>query len=318
MYERLNTAIQRVRFRVEEPLTLPEYKGSTFRGALGHALRSVACALRRENCGTCMLRERCAYSLCFETPVPRDADIMRKYPNAPHPFVLEPPLEDRREYEPGERLDLGLLLVGQAQEHLAHFIYAFDEMAKNGLGRDRRKLALLGVDTAGGPSHRTLYDGAEERLLGTPKAVGPEEVAGRVEALQGQPLKIHFESPVRIVFEGRMSKSAELPALVPNMLRRLSLLHYFFCEGGFEEDVQPLLDAAKSVVTRNADIAWKDWTRYSARQRRTMELGGFVGWAEYEPVPGELLEPLCWGELLHIGKASAFGLGKYRIEPLGS
>ncbi len=37
---------------------------------------------------------------------------MHKYPAAPHPFVILPPLEAKREYVPGEYFHFGLTLVG--------------------------------------------------------------------------------------------------------------------------------------------------------------------------------------------------------------
>ena len=316
MFENLNATVQRVRFRAVEPLTLPEYKGSTFRGALGHAFRQVACALRRQECDGCMLRERCAYSVCFETPVPAATTVMRKYTKAPHPFVLEPPPDTRRDFEPGEELVATLILVGRAQEHLAHFIYAFDEMARNGLGIQRRKAELLGLDAAWPPGNtQPIYNAAEERLLGTPKPVQCEDIQSRVRELHGKPLRLTFETPVRINLDGRLSKSAEMAALLPSLLRRLSLLNYFHCGASFETDVRPLLDSGRDVKNLRSKIFWKDWTRYSTRQETLMEFGGFIGWAEYPPLPDELLQALAWGEILHLGKASAFGLGKYNIAP---
>lgn len=45
-----------------------------------------------------------------------------------------------------------------------------------------------------------------------------------------------------------------------------------------------------------------------------MQLGGFTGTATYRPPDARSLPSIQWGELLHVGKASAFGLGKYRVE----
>ncbi len=294
---------------------LPEYKGSTFRGALGHAFRQVACALRRQTCDGCLLRERCAYSVCFETPVPKSSEIMRKYPRAPHPFILEPPLEDRCKYEPGEELAVGLVLVGTAQDHLPHFIYAFDEMAKGGLGRNRGKTKLLGVETETRDGEiRTLYDGQNERLSETPVPLTLQDVRARAEDLRNCPVRLTFETPMRLMVEGRLSMSPELSALLPSLLRRLSLLEYFFCKGTFVRDIDCLLAAGSAVKLLRSEVTWKDWTRYSSRQKTTMEFGGFMGWAEYDSMPEEILDALAWGERLHLGKASAFGLGKYRME----
>jgi hypothetical protein len=56
---------------LEGDALLPEYKGSTFRGAFGHALKRVVCALRREDCADCLLRDKCVYAFVFETSLSR-------------------------------------------------------------------------------------------------------------------------------------------------------------------------------------------------------------------------------------------------------
>jgi hypothetical protein len=39
-------------------INLPVYKGSTFRGAFGHALKKVVCINRERTCASCLLKER--------------------------------------------------------------------------------------------------------------------------------------------------------------------------------------------------------------------------------------------------------------------
>ena len=52
---------------LETEAILPPYKGSTFRGVFGHALKKVVCALKRQECPQCLLKEKCVYALVFET-----------------------------------------------------------------------------------------------------------------------------------------------------------------------------------------------------------------------------------------------------------
>lgn len=70
---------------------------------------------------------------------------MRKYEAAPHPFVIEPPLERKRGYKPGEGITFGLTLVGRAIDYLPYFIYTFNELGKTGLGKGRGKFELKAV-----------------------------------------------------------------------------------------------------------------------------------------------------------------------------
>lgn len=318
MLEKLTATLQNATFRAVAPLRLPEYKGSTFRGALGHSFKQVACALRTNMCKECLLRYRCAYSVCFETPVPQETEIMRRYDKAPHPFVLEPPLDTRRDYEPGEELTVRLWLVGKAAEFLPHFVCAFDEMARVGLGKGRARAELVRLSTETRGEQVTLYNNETKNLRGTPATFEQAMAQARADTLRGKPVRLVFETPVRVKKDGDISGTAELADLFPALMRRLHTLGYFYCGAEFPKDVKELLDAARGVKTTHSDLRWVDRIRYSARQDRKILLSGFVGTVEYEAVPDPLLPYLCWGEWLHVGKASAFGLGKYRIEDDGN
>lgn len=99
---------------------LPPYKGSTLRGAFGNTFKKVVCVIRERACKSCLLKNRCVYSYVFETPPPPDSSKMRKYPFAPHPFVIEPPLEEKRVYKGGDPLCFKLLLIGKSIDFLPY------------------------------------------------------------------------------------------------------------------------------------------------------------------------------------------------------
>jgi hypothetical protein len=66
-------------------------------------------------------------------------------------------------------------------------------------------------------------------------------------------------------------------------------------------------------VIRNSLRRW-DWERYSSRQKTRMKMGGLMGEITYGG-PVAAFEPfLRAGEILHVGKGTSFGLGKYEIE----
>ena len=57
---------------------------------------------------------------------------------------------------------------------------------------------------------------------------------------------------------------------------------------------------------------WKDWQRFSSRQKQAMKLGGAVGFCTLEHLPPEIVPFLIAGQWLHLGKNATFGLGHYR------
>lgn len=97
-----------------EDIILPAYKGSTFRGGFGNAFKRVVCALKKNTCNDCLLKERCIYSYIFETPPPSHTKVMTKYTTAPHPFIIEPPDGKKLSYTPDDMLVFRLTLIGKA------------------------------------------------------------------------------------------------------------------------------------------------------------------------------------------------------------
>jgi hypothetical protein len=78
-----------------------------------------------------------------------------------------------------------------------------------------------------------------------------------------------------------------------------------------------LLDAfelAANVNVQAQHLRWHDWERYSNRQQTRMTLGGVLGRVRYVGELGPFLPYLRLGELIHVGKNSAFGLGQITAE----
>jgi hypothetical protein len=67
---------------------------------------------------------------------------MLKYEKAPHPFIIEPPLEKKQVYDAGDEIIFNLILIGQAAEYLPYFIYGFEEMGEKGIGKGRGRFKL--------------------------------------------------------------------------------------------------------------------------------------------------------------------------------
>ena len=125
--------------RATTDLDLPPYKGSTLRGAFGTVFKETVCVMDHRDCDRCILRLKCAYPYIFDTPIPEGATRMRKYERAPHPFIIEPPLETQQLYKPNEPFVFGLTLIGKAIDYLPYFIYAFERMGvHSGIGKGRR------------------------------------------------------------------------------------------------------------------------------------------------------------------------------------
>lgn len=302
----------RLTFQATEAIGLPAYAGSAWRGAFGHALKRTVCVTRLNDCSSCMLYRSCAYPYVFETPPPPTSAKMRKYKAAPHPFVLH--VEERSvALQPGETTVLGLTLIGRTNAHLGYVLHAFERAGKDGIGKGKGRMSLDEVRqeaNPGGAEWRTIYrrDGVLEPVRAT-AAVSPPRPSGAV--------KIHFHTPLRLKREGALVRANDLrfSDLFSSLLRRVSMLSYFHGDHPLETEFAALTAAARTVRFVASDLAWRDWTRYSSRQRTTMQLGGIVGMAALDASGLEPFWPYLWlGRFIHAGHNTSMGLGRYSIE----
>jgi hypothetical protein len=288
---------------------LPEYKGSTLRGGFGTAFKRVVCALKHRECDDCLLRATCLYTVVFETSlaVPPDQDLRQSA--TPHPFVLRPPETVKRQFSEGDELVFDLLLFGDVNARLPYFIYAFHQAGKMGIGRrinGRRPEFRLSRVSSGDSriysedTETIEYADAVEML-----SVGRVDTPERSTRVQ-----VTLKTPLRLKFNNRIERDLPFHVLVRAMLRRISSLFTAYAGGEPDLDYKGLLDRAASICTVEKRIYWQDWERYSNRQKQRMPMSGMAGDVTYEGELGEFLPLLDICAKLHIGKNTAFGLGK--------
>ncbi|MCL6622750.1 MAG: CRISPR system precrRNA processing endoribonuclease RAMP protein Cas6 [Syntrophobacterales bacterium] len=292
---------------LEEEALLPAYKGSTFRGVFGAALKQVVCALRQQECPACLLRQQCLYPRIFDTTSPASGSP------PPQPFVIEPPPETRTHYQPGDAFDFTLLLFGWANDCLPYFVYAFREMGHRGIGRrrgERRGRFRLHRLTA--PGAGVLYR-EEDGSLQAPPPLELEPPAPGPPGGPEQELTLTLLTPLRLKFRNHLQPELPFHVLMRAVLRRLAALWQHYGGGEPALDYRGLIARAQEVAVVRDHLRWFDWRRYSSRQEAEMYLGGLVGEITYRGRLGEFLPLITLAAPLHVGKNTTFGLGKIHL-----
>ena len=168
-----------------------------------------------------------------------------------------------------------------------------------------------GGNRAGPGGWRTIFEpgGRLSPVAAEHRAPPPAPPAVRVRLLTPLRIKRHAHFVGVSDFDFR--------AFVGGLLRRISLLTYFFGETPLETDFAALLRSAESVPVVECDLYWREWTRHSSRQQTKLRMGGLVGRFELAG-PGLLpFWPILWlGQWTHAGKGCSMGLGRYVLEPL--
>jgi hypothetical protein len=314
--------------RAETAAHLPRYKGSTLRGAFGSTLKRVVCIRHDLNCEVCLVRPSCVYTQLFETLPPDGVDAFQGQKAGPHPYILEPPLDEQQHYAPDDTLTFGLTLLGRASDYLPYVIFSLDQAGQKGFGQGRGRFALASVGwRAADGMEPLIYDGAEKRMASGAFNQGADEFIRHrltwpaTPGIESRAIGIRFLTPTRIQSQGDLQGGMSFDLLMRNLLRRLWHVALTHGDGRFPLDHRALIERAQSVKVVANQLRWLDWERYSSRQKTKMRLGGLVGDVEYEFASMEDREVfvplLILGELLHVGKNTTFGLGKFVAQLTG-
>lgn len=296
----------------EDDAFLPPYKGSTIRGIFGLALKKVVCALKKQECADCLLAPRCIYPTVFELPVRQGQPAgTKRVVRPPHPYVIEPPDDKKTHYSRGDSLNFTLLLFGAANDNIAYFIYAFDQMGDIGIGKSinskRASFLLMKVSA----NEHIIYKKSEGKIQQKPvlEDLRLEEITTSDNSADID-VEIELITPLRLKYQN--SLNAELPfhVLTRAMLRRVSSLFEYHGGGEPSLDYMGLIRRAKQIEIKESHIKWYDWRRYSNRQEQAMMMGGMIGRITYRGQIAEYITLLRVCEKLHIGKQTSFGLGK--------
>ena len=219
------------RLIAEGQFTPSRFFGNTLRGAFGLALRRLLCTTKLSRCTDCPLIGLCIYQILFESRLEAGRDPSKSsFPivsrEAPHPFILKPPLEVDP-LEPGDLLEFGINLFGKAIKLVPYIYLAVDEMGRAGIGAKRTPFKLVSILDGSG---RKIFSSTSSTL----KRPSPEKLnLTELPKLNYSECHISFRSPCRLKVGGRISDEFDFPVIVKNLLRRLSAILFFY------EEVRP-------------------------------------------------------------------------------
>jgi len=266
--------------------------------------------MRDMACSDCLLATSCAYAFLFESLASTERAKQRS-DHIPPPYILHIGLQEQRGFEAGDTLKLEVRLVGRANQHLPYLIHAFNIAGKRGIGRNQSRFEVERVEAsiAGSESWVTVY--AEGELRQRPVNPGlPQTVTLDVE-------KITLLTPLRIKRRGQLitPRTFRVENFFNALARRIAEVGEYYSDNGGIIHWPDLQSERTIPQPLKVDLRWWDWTRYSSRQKNSMQMGGVIGSLEFEPGVLAPWSGLLWlGQWLHAGKTPSMGLGAYRLD----
>ena len=289
---------------------LPGYLGSTLRGALGWSLKKTSCALRRQQCADCLLRQQCAYAWIFETERYKAGDG-RTINARPHPLVIQPEEQVCGEKAEGDDLRFSLLLLDRANSLLPYIVHAVRLMGEAGIGSGRR--TGLGRFTIAEirAGEDLVYDN-QENILHQPVTTGKIRLDPCPDRGISS-LQVLLHTPLRLKQHNRLKMDLPFDTFIRACLRRIAALEEAYGQGEPDLDYRGLVERAGRVKVGKSSIRWHPLFRWSNRQKQKISLAGLAGNVTYRGELAEFIPLLRYCEQVNIGKQTVFGLGKIRL-----
>lgn len=299
----LRMTILTATFEAEENCQLPEYKGSTLRGAFGHSLVAISGHSSDGDCTLCK-RQHCAYGYIFEG----HSSVNGRNPILP--LVIDPPEDTRQQYWAGEQITMKLTLIGDAVSWVPTVVWALGRMGWKGLGFSKAPWTLVEVQ-AQTPTGKAIS------LLDNFEAVPTITASDIVKAWPVfDACELQFQTPLCINRKGEMLQKLDAVTLIQRINGRLADLQTAFCNGTPDVSyLKKLNGLAEQIHIDTQDVKRANWKRFSSKSSQLHTVKGITGRMQLSNIPPALSSLLVLGQFFHIGKSAAFGMGSYTLIP---
>lgn len=285
-----------------EDTILPKYKGSALRGGIGEMLLRANC-VRNRDCENCDFREECLVQRTMYSHFDKKPAFVTTGESIGYVLVCE---NYDEEFSQGDELQFTLTLFGKTIVYFNQYLQAIAALGMSGLGKYRSKFYLTSIKNE---RREDILEESSVIMERYRTSFVDEYVKRRLAARKEPVTKLRFYTPFTTKYQGEFLQEFDMNAVLASIRRRIYMLD---CFEGIDKD-----EFAKMILPEITMLKQKAYLesvpRYSSRQDSHMVLKGIKGSCLLEPVPEEALEFLYAGELLHIGKNTSFGFGKYRV-----
>ena len=278
-------------FRAAGGLYFPAYQsGNILRGAFGTIFRR---------------NDEGEYARVF-TPRGAEGQGPSGLADRPRAFVFRASHLDGRTIREGERFHFDVHMFDVGDPAVAHFVAAFAELAREGLGPGRGLAQLEGVDQLdlSGEAAGRVDDAPVAAPIGMELSADTERV---------DRVRVRFVTPTEIKAGERLAERPEFGILLARLRDRIGALRAMYGGGPLEIDFRGMGERAGAVRMTRCELEWVEAERRSSRTGQRHPLGGFVGEAEYEGALGEFMPYLRLGKWVGVGRQTVWGKGEMEV-----
>jgi len=299
----------RFEFCAREPIYFPPGKSANIlRGAFGLIFRRLVCDPQCRSARTCERRAVCPYARLFEPAALQPGPS--GFVDWPRPFVFRATHLDARSIDAGAPFYFDLHLFDLTMPTLRHFVTAFAELAREGLGPALGRDELTSVWQLD-RHHRPA------KLLD--ENVGaPLELSLATSAEAVTHARVRFLTPTELKSGHQLAPRPEFAVLAARARDRISSLRALYGPGPLDIDFRGFGERAAKIQMTRCVLTHVAIERRSTRTGQTHPLGGFTGEAEYEGELAEFVPYLEAAQWTGVGRQTVWGKGEITLEALAT
>lgn len=306
----MNNALQvryvKLHFTIQFPenCRLPLNKVSALRGGMGEMLLRVNC-IKNRDCENCGFESECIVQRIMYARFEKKPYFVTTGESVGYVLECE---NYREEFQKGDTLDFQMILFGKTIVYLNQMVQAFHMLGLEGIGKNHAKFRILSITNT---KKHQLLEGNNIYMSQYQVSTLQEYVDYRLRQIKYTELEneIVFKTPLTLKYKGEFLQEFQMQAILEGVLRRIYMLD---CFEGIEENIlEYKFEKIPNIIeqtVRHAQVR-----RYSNRQREGMLLKGIEGKISLDEIDERILPVLLAGELIHVGKNSRFGFGRFRV-----
>lgn len=307
MYKLFDIRHVKLQFKIRflEEGYVPQDKVSAIRGGIGEMLLRMNCIGRRD-CENCSFRNECIVQRIYYHKPAIVPDFVTEKGNMGYLFECD---NAYKYVEKGTVMEFSMLLLGDNIVNFSSILQAVYQFGMYGIGREGISFEIISI-----VNHRNesiLYENNVRMDLLYPDYIS-DYIQKRIreEGISDR-YSLRFETPWSQKYQGKFIHKISSEPFVDAVYRRCYLAH---CMEGIP------MNRAHPFRNQMHITKQKSWTdgilRYSSTHEEKIALKGIAGKAVLEDVSEEFLPYLFAAELLHIGKNTSMGFGKYTVKAI--
>lgn len=282
---------------------IPEHKESALRGGMGEMLLRANCIQNRD-CKNCNYVEECIVHRTMYSHYQIRPPFVQSGDSIGYVIYCD---DHRKFVGKGDTLEFQLMLFGNAIVHFNQFVQAFYSLGIQGLGNNDATFDIVSIKNQW--QQPIMMNQIVHMDYYIPESIY-DYVIRRYHMIEESTLKLKFSMPLTLKYKNEFLKEFDIDPILKAIKRRIYMMNCYV--GKDVEDWYKELNGDLPILY-DQKVYNKGITRYSSTQNTKMTLKGIQGVLNLSNVSDTNLFLLLAGELIHIGKNTSFGFGKYIV-----